>query len=115
MIALEAALARIAESVREVGFRFALVGGLAVSARAQPRLTRDADLAVAVEDDAAAEHLIHGLFRRGYAAGLFVEQESTGRLSTVRLTHPADGGLVVDLLLASSESRPRSWTQRMTS
>lgn len=102
MNALEAALARIASAVADAGYEFALVGGLAVSARAEPRLTRDADLAVAVDDDAAAEHLVHRLVQSGYAPALVVEQEYTGWLSTVRLTHPSDGGLVVDLLLASS-------------
>jgi len=34
----------------------ALVGGLAVSARTEPRFTRDLDVAVAVPDDAGAEY-----------------------------------------------------------
>ena len=37
--------------------RLALVGGLAVSARAEPRFTRDVDLAVAVVSDDEAERL----------------------------------------------------------
>lgn len=40
---------------------FALVGGLAVSARTEPRFTRDADLAVALASDAEAEALIREL------------------------------------------------------
>jgi hypothetical protein len=51
----EAALRRIAADLRELGRRFALVGGLAVSARTEPRLTRDADLAALLtQADAAA-------------------------------------------------------------
>jgi hypothetical protein len=38
---------------------FALVGGLAVSIRTEPRFTRDADLAVALANDAEVEALIH--------------------------------------------------------
>jgi hypothetical protein len=33
---------------------------------------------------------------------MIVEQEQTGHLATVRLEHPLDGGLVTDLLFASS-------------
>jgi len=40
---------------------WALVGGLAVSVRTEPRFTRDLDLAVAVADDRAAEDLVHRL------------------------------------------------------
>lgn len=43
------------------GLEWALVGGFAVSARAEPRFTRDVDVAVAVEDDHAAEVLVNGL------------------------------------------------------
>jgi hypothetical protein len=57
----EAALRRIAADLRELGRRFALVGGLAVSARTEPRLTRDADLAVLVADDRDAEVLVGNL------------------------------------------------------
>ena len=36
---------------RPAGVGFALVGGLAVSARTEPRFTRDLDFAIAVADD----------------------------------------------------------------
>ena len=42
-------------ALREVTGHLALIGGLAVSARTEPRFTRDADLAVAVTSDAEAE------------------------------------------------------------
>ena len=42
----EAALRRIISDLQALDRRFALVGGLAVSARTEPRLTRDADIAV---------------------------------------------------------------------
>lgn len=100
--ALEQALARIARELEDREARFALVGGLAVSARSEPRLTRDADLVVAVESDEEAEDLIRGLADGGYQTEMLVEQEHTGRLATVRLQHPDDGGLVTDLLFASS-------------
>jgi hypothetical protein len=55
VIALESALRRIVLELNELHVSFALVGGLAVSIRAEPRFTRDADLAVALTNDAEAE------------------------------------------------------------
>lgn len=48
----------------------ALVGGLAVSARAEVRITRDVNLAVVVDDDEAAEQLVARLRSRGYSPRL---------------------------------------------
>lgn len=56
-----------------------------MSVRAEPRLTRDADLAVAVNGDEEAETLVRQLSAREYGVVALVEQEATGRLSTVRL------------------------------
>ena len=72
-----------------------------MSVRAEPRLTRDVDLAVAVRGDAEAEALIHALGGQGYAVLTVIEHESLGRLATVRLAPPGQhaGG---DLLFASS-------------
>jgi hypothetical protein len=58
---LESALRDIAADLQETGARFALVGGLAVSVRTEPRFTRDADLAVAVASDAEAEARVREL------------------------------------------------------
>jgi hypothetical protein len=100
---LEAALRRICADLTRTESRFALVGGLAVSARAEPRFTRDADLAVAVASDAEAERLVRGLRADGYQVEALVEQEAVGRLATVRLAGSVDSpGPVVDLLFASS-------------
>ena len=64
---LEAVLRRIIRSLQEQGARFAIVGGLAVSASTEPRFTRDADLCVAVRDDAEVEALVIALRGDGYA------------------------------------------------
>jgi predicted nucleotidyltransferase len=101
--ALEAALRRICLDLADAQAPFALVGGLAVSARTEPRFTRDADLAVAVQTDAEAERLIRVLQSVGYRVQTLIEQQAAGRLATVRLTRsvePADP--VIDLLFASS-------------
>ena len=99
---LEHQLRHIATELRALDRKFALIGGLAVSIRAEPRLTRDADLAVAVTDDRDAESLIHVLSQRGYSVVTVVEQRATGRLATVRLINGSSGGAVTDLLFASS-------------
>ena len=43
MSSLEIALRRCCDELVEAKSRFALIGGLAVSVRSEPRLTRDAD------------------------------------------------------------------------
>ena len=107
---LEAALRRIASDLRRHHRRWALVGGFAVSARAEPRFTRDIDAAVVVENDADAEGLVRALVRAliadGYELLAAVEQDETGRLATVRLSSPPGGEVVVDLLFASSGIEP---------
>lgn len=104
---LEAALRRAVEDLAARGQAWALVGGFAVSARAEPRFTRDIDLAVAVRDDVRAEAAVRGLIGAGYHLVASVEQDATGRLATVRLLSPvADQTVVVDLLFASSGVEP---------
>lgn len=103
MTALESVLRQAAADLVSARVRFALVGGLAVSVRTEPRFTRDADLAVAVVDDAEAESLVHHLRDRGYTISTLIEQEAVNRLATVRLSLSHDPrATVVDLLFASS-------------
>jgi len=101
---LETAFRRLLDRLLVRGARVAVVGGLAVSARTEPRFTRDADICVAVEDDAEAEALIRGLQRQDFAVEAVVEQEATGRIASARLvaTRPSEAGVVLDLLFASS-------------
>lgn len=83
---------------------WALVGGLAVSVRTEPRFTRDIDLAVSVESDAEAEAIVHAFRQDGFTASESVEHEATGRLATARLSASDESqiGPVLDLLFASS-------------
>lgn len=107
MTSLEAILRRIDADLVQARVSFALIGGLAVSARTEPRFTRDADFAVALDSDAEAQSLVHRLRLLGYGIGSIVEQEAVGRLATVRLTRfPAPQAPVVDLLFASSGIEP---------
>lgn len=102
MTSLEAALHQIVADLVALGQTYALVGGLAISALADPRLTRDVYLAVSVSSDEEAEQLVRSL-QADYEVLALVEQETTGRLATVRLARRTDGRpVVVDLLFASS-------------
>lgn len=101
---LEATLSDVVGQLSRLGADCALIGGLAVSARAEPRFTRDVDLAVSVTDDSVAESLVNHLVSKGFVVLAIVEQEAAGRLATVRLVPPGqtEEGVVVDLLFASS-------------
>jgi hypothetical protein len=100
---LAVALIRLNADLRAIEARWALIGGLAVSARAEPRSTRDLDVTVAVADDREAEKTVHRMTGLGYAIDTHLEQETTGRLSTVRLLMPGEhAGILADLLFASS-------------
>ncbi len=109
MSALEAALRAIAAELERQRVPWALVGGLAVTARAEPRTTRDVDVAISVPDDAESERLVFQLSSSGWDVVATVEQGATGRLATVRLRPPLERrthGVVVDLLFASSGIEP---------
>ena len=101
---LEAALAHVVSELKRLNQPFALVGGIAVSIRAEVRFTRDVDLAIAVEGDARVEALVRELRGVGYEVAALVEHESQKRLATVRLASPS--GYVVDLIAASCGIEP---------
>jgi hypothetical protein len=107
---LEAVLRAAALDLAGLGTRWALVGGLAVSARTEPRFTRDVELVVAVARDRDAERAVHALQQRGYHVQALVEQEAAGRLATARLV-PRGGdetAIVLDVLFASSGIEPET-------
>lgn len=108
MTPLGTALRSISAGLQRESAEFALVGGLAVSARTEPRFTRDIDLAVATATDTAAEDLIRALIQDGWAVEAISEQEAVDRLATVRLRPPDRVGTaaVIDLLFASSGIEP---------
>jgi hypothetical protein len=108
VVDLQRILTRLAADLADLDLRWALIGGLAVSVRTEPRTTRDIDVAVWVENDRHAESLVADLRSRGYQPETLLEQEVTGRLATVRLLAPGEetGGVLVDLLFASSGVEP---------
>lgn len=99
---LAAAFRRFQVDLRVVGVRWALVGGLAVSARAEPRATRDIDVAIAAVSDPEAEEVVVRLRQRGYLDQELMEHRDAGRLATVRLTRRDAPEIYFDLLFASS-------------
>jgi hypothetical protein len=101
---LHRALRRATQELTAVGAEFALVGGIAISTRTEPRFTRDIDLAIRVDDDSAAEALVADL---GYAVVATAEHRALRRLATARLRAPGGAGApIVDLLFASSSIEP---------
>jgi len=99
-VSLVATAARVLAELRHAGVAGCLVGGLAVSARCDPRFTRDVDLAIAVDDDARAEALVQKLGMVGFRVGAMAEQEAVGRLAMIRLVDGDD--TTIDMLTASS-------------
>jgi hypothetical protein len=102
--AIEAALRQIVVELDSLPAKWALVGGFAVSARSEPRFTRDIDVWVLVADDSGAEQVVTMLAARGYRLHTLVEQDAVARLATVRMsTGRSDAAeVVIDLLFASS-------------
>lgn len=104
MTRLQEAFARLADDLERLQLRWALIGGLAVSARAEPRSTRDVDVVVVVEDDDQAETVTSLLTARGYRIQSVLEHQDVGRMATVRFVARGEspGGVLVDLFFASS-------------
>ena len=99
-MSLVRAASRVLSALHQENVKGCIVGGLAVSARCDPRFTRDVDVAVVVDSDEHAEELIRALASYGLRTAALVEQEAVGRLAMARLS-TADG-LSIDLLIASS-------------
>jgi Nucleotidyl transferase AbiEii toxin, Type IV TA system len=59
MQSVDAVLRQAASDLEAIGARWAVIGGLAVAFRAEPRFTKDVDLAVAVADDQEAEGIVN--------------------------------------------------------
>jgi hypothetical protein len=76
---LEAALRTVIRDLGDLAKPCALVGGLAVSVRAEVRFTRDVDIAVRVASDAEAEALVHD---RGFDRNQDLAAKLAGLLGT---------------------------------
>ena len=94
----------IIELLASLGYKSALVGGLAVSVRTRERFTKDVDFAVAVGSDREAEKLAHSLQEQGLKLLNVIEQDTKKVIATLRFRHPDDreNEPSVDLLFGSS-------------
>ena len=99
-VSLLSTASQVLSALRRENVEGCIVGGLAVSARCDPRFTRDIDIAVVVDTDEHAETLVRALSLHGLRMDGLIEQEAVGRLAMARLS--TDDGLSVDLLIASS-------------
>ncbi len=106
MTSLETGLRQLVEDLQREQLDFALVGGLAVSIRAEPRLTRDVDVVVSVVDDSEAEGAVLRMRETGYLPGVLTEHDVTGRLGSARLTHPDRPEIILDMLFAACGIEP---------
>ena len=95
-----------AKHLSRAGVDFAVIGGLAVAARSEPRFTRDIDFAVLAKNDPEAEKLVNFLLRSGYELKAALERTGLSRLSTVRLFRSEEPRILVDLLFSSSGIEP---------
>lgn len=81
--------------------RFALVGGVAVAARTEPRFTRDLDFAISVGSEQEAEATVLEFRQLGYSIETVLENTAKQRLSTVRLRR-LPRSPIIDLLFSAS-------------
>jgi hypothetical protein len=103
---LEVGLRQMVGDLNRQNLDYALVGGLAVSIRAEPRLTRDVDVAVSVRNDPEAEAAVLQMREAGYLPAAVIEHDVTGRLGSARLNHPDRPEVVLDMLFASCGIEP---------
>ncbi len=100
----DADLLQVLDLARRLDTPWCLVGGIAMSAWVDGRYTRDVDIAVTADDDAAAEAVVRSAQDLGWSMFALLEHERTDRVATVRLRSPKD--LVLDLLFASCGIEP---------
>jgi len=98
-VKLAEALTGLVSALDDLGEAYAVVGGLAASARGEVRFTRDVDVALSVGSDEEAVRIVFELRRLGYEVLATVEQEAEERLATARLLSPV--GVVCDLIFAT--------------
>lgn len=94
---IEEYLKRVIVDLNDLKVSFALVGGLAYGARAEPRFTRDIDLTLIADTEEQAEHITGQLIRCGYLPEMEFANRHTGELATFRMRYRRSlAGIAVD-------------------
>jgi hypothetical protein len=92
----------VSSSLDAQDVKYCIVGGFAVSYRAEPRLTRDIDITLSVTSDEEAEVIIRNISSTGLVAETVLENSVLGVISTVRLVNPSSSRKIyTDLLFRS--------------
>ena len=101
---LQPALLKLQVDLRHLGLSWAIVGGLAVSLRVEPRTTHDLDITVVVTGDREAESVVLDFQSRGYRFQWALDHPDNRRLMIVRLLarRTEMPEVDVDLMFASS-------------
>lgn len=93
------------ESIRDIfsqlGIKYCLVGGMAVSIRASERTTKDIDFAISVSLDSEAEILIRSLHSKGFRSSTLIENVRAKRISTVRMMRSKGPQFYIDLIFCA--------------
>lgn len=104
---IEEYLKRVIVDLNDLKVSFALVGGLAYGARAEPRFTRDIDLTLIADTEEQAEHITGQLIRAGYIPEMEIANRHTGALATFRMRYrrplagiPVEQSPFIDLLFS---------------
>ena len=99
---LKSSLIQVQSIFSNLNYSWALVGGLAISVRSEPRFTNDLDLAISVASDEQAESLTFKLIKQGANLEFTLDQDEQKRLSMVSLKFDKVSHTSIDLLFASS-------------
>lgn len=101
---IESGIRKLPTDLRAVGARWALVGGLAVSAHGGSRATSDLDIAVTTDASTEADGLVYRLKERGYEVATLLTDKESGELATVRLVSPVSrqSELMFDILFTTT-------------
>lgn len=84
---IEEYLTRIITDLNDLDVAYALVGGLAYGARAEPRFTRDIDLTLVADSEEEAEQTTGQLIQSGYMPEMEIANRHTGALATFRMRY----------------------------
>jgi predicted nucleotidyltransferase len=95
---LSEAITAVVSWFKARGFKFCLVGGLAVSFRTIERATSDVDLVIAVSSDKEAEQCVRELRDLGFTPAELLLRKESGSISTVRMLSPEFPAIYLDLL-----------------